>query len=388
MTTPAFSLQRQYFLDALRGFAILGIILINISVFSSVYYGSGVRDPLMQSPIDYLASFLISTLFETKFYLLFSFLFGYSFTIQMASATQKNNTFVDSFFRRLLGLLIIGTLHAIFLYHGDILATYALMGIILYCLRHKTDRFLLIFANCLVVLTSLCWFLVALDSTNSTMDIPAWINFLQQKQVKFLGNWTTIIHQHWIEWQSTSLITIFMQAPTALAMFCLGFITGRKQIFLNFQSHQKKANALCTTGLLIGLPIAIFYGYTTTYLQTPELELMAFSLSILTGPLLCIAYIVLAFKFYQTNIGQKLSKIFIPVGKTALSNYILQSLICTFVFFGIGLGLMGQLTPTQTILIAFAIFVTQCLCSYFWLKHFKYGPLEWCLRCFTRWQWH
>lgn len=386
MTTSAFSLQRQYFLDALRGFAILGIILVNIAVFSSVYYGSGVRDPLTQSPLDYLISFLISTLFETKFYLLFSFLFGYSFTIQMASATQKNDTFVYSFFRRLLGLLIIGTLHAIFLYHGDILATYALMGIILYCLRHQTDRFLITVASCLVVLTSLCWFLVALDSSNSTMDIPAWINLLQQKQTKFLGNWTAIIHQHWIEWQSTSIITIFMQAPTALAMFCLGLIAGRKQIFLNFQLYQKQAIILCIIGLFIGLPIAIFYGYTTTYLQPPQTELIAFSLSILTGPLLCIAYIVLAFRFYQTNIGQKLSQIFIPVGKTALSNYILQSLICTFIFFGIGFGLMGQLTPTQTIVIAFAIFLIQCLFSYLWLNHFKYGPLEWVLRCFTKWQ--
>lgn len=387
MTTSAFSLQRQYFLDALRGFAILGIILVNIAVFSSVYYGSGIRDPLMQSPIDYLTSFLISTLFETKFYLLFSFLFGYSFTIQMVSAAQKNDTFVYSFFRRLLGLLIIGTLHAIFLYHGDILATYALMGIILYCLRHQTDRFLIIVASCLIVLTSLCWFLVALDSSNSTMDIPAWINFLQQKQTKFLGNGTAIIHQHWIEWQSTSLITIFMQAPTALAMFCLGLIAGRKQIFLNFQLYQKQAIILCIIGLFIGLPIAIFYGYTTTYLQNPQTELIAFALNILTGPLLCITYIVLAFKFYQTNIGQKLFQIFIPVGKTALSNYILQSLICTFIFFGIGFGLMGQLTPTQTIIIAFAIFLIQCLFSYLWLNHFKYGPLEWALRCFTKWQW-
>lgn len=387
MTTSAFSLQRQYFLDALRGFAILGIILVNIAVFSSVYYGSGIRDPLMQSPLDYLISFLISTLFETKFYLLFSFLFGYSFTIQMVSAAQKNDTFVYSFFRRLLGLLIIGTLHAIFLYHGDILATYALMGIILYCLRHQTDRFLITIASCLIVLTSLCWFLVALDSSNSTMDIPAWINFLQQKQTKFLGNWTAIIHQHWIEWQSTSLITIFMQAPTALAMFCLGLIAGRKQIFLNFQLYQKQAIILCIIGLFIGLPIAIFYGYTTTYLQNPQTELIAFALNILTGPLLCIAYIVLAFKLYQTNIGQKLFQIFIPVGKTALSNYILQSLICTFIFFGIGFGLMGQLTPTQTIVIAFAIFLIQCLFSYLWLNHFKYGPLEWALRCFTKWQW-
>jgi uncharacterized protein len=305
----------------------------------------------------------------------------------MASAAQKNSTFVYSFFRRLLGLLIIGTLHSIFLYHGDILATYALMGIILYCLRHQTDRFLIILASCLVVLTSLCWLLVALDSSNSAMNISAWVHFLQQKQMKFLDNWTAIIHQHWIEWQSTSLITIFMQAPTALAMFCLGLIAGRKQIFLNFQSHQKKANTLCMIGLFIGLPIAIFYGYTTTYLQIPELELIAFSLSILTGPLLCIAYIVLAFKFYQTNIGQKLSRIFIPVGKTALSNYILQSLICTFIFFGIGFGLMGQLTPTQTILIAFIIFLIQCLFSYLWLTRFKYGPLEWALRCFTKWQW-
>lgn len=94
--THIFSLERQSFLDTPRGFAIFAIILVNISVFSSVYYGSGIRDHLMISAMGCAVSFFVSMFFETKFYLLFSFLFGYSFTIQMAPANRKSQIFSAS----------------------------------------------------------------------------------------------------------------------------------------------------------------------------------------------------------------------------------------------------------------------------------------------------
>lgn len=386
-STPSFSLQRQSFLDALRGFAIFGIILVNISVFSSPYYGSGVRDLLMQSHADYLVSFLVSVLFETKFYLLFSFLFGYSFTIQMESAKQKSQKFTNSFMRRLLGLFLIGTLHALFFYHGDILTTYALMGLVLFFLRHKQDQTFILIAITLIIITALCWSLVALETDNAPLDPQMIALALEPKKQQFLGNFYTIIQQHSREWQATIPITIAMQAPTALAMFCLGFIAGKRQLFLNFKSYQKTAHRLCLLGLMIGLPSAIIYGYATTFNHHPQLELLTFSLSILTAPLLCISYIVLAFKFYQTHMGQKLSPIFIPVGKMALSNYLLQSILCSFLFFGIGFGLMGTTSPTVTLLIAVTIFILQCFFSHYWLKFFKFGPLEKVLRAFTKGQW-
>lgn len=109
--------QRQSLVDALRGFALLGILVVNLVAFASPYYGLGIPDPNAQSYADQAAALLIAGLFETKFYLLFSFLFGYSFTLQMESAQRAGASFVPRILRRLLGLWVIGLLHALFLYH-------------------------------------------------------------------------------------------------------------------------------------------------------------------------------------------------------------------------------------------------------------------------------
>ena len=121
--------------DALRGFALFGILVVNIGVFASPYYGSGVVDPAFGRPLDLAASWVFGLLFETKFYLLFSFLFGYSFTLQMAAAERGQAAFLPRFLRRLAGLAALGAAHAVLFYHGDILLTYAILGLLLLCCR-------------------------------------------------------------------------------------------------------------------------------------------------------------------------------------------------------------------------------------------------------------
>ncbi len=130
---------RLLHLDALRGFALLGILMVNIATFASAYYGMAVPDPLFPRPVDNAVRWLVSFLFETKFYLLFSFLFGYSFTLQMNSAQQRGTAFVPRMLRRLVGLWLIGAMHAVFLYQGDILCTYALLGLVLLLLRRRSE---------------------------------------------------------------------------------------------------------------------------------------------------------------------------------------------------------------------------------------------------------
>ncbi len=115
--------------DALRGLALSGILQINILAFSSVYYGTGVPSPAVASAISLLLKLVVSVIFELKFYLIFSFLFGYSFTLQLRSAERSGLSFTPRFLRRQAGLLIIGVAHAILLFHGDILLTYAVLGI-------------------------------------------------------------------------------------------------------------------------------------------------------------------------------------------------------------------------------------------------------------------
>ena len=130
-SSPAPAVGREHAIDALRGFALLGILMVNAGSFASTYFGVGVSDPAFSRPVDHAVRWLVSFFFETKFYLLFSMLFGYSFALQMDAARRTGSAFVPRFLRRLLGLLLLGLVHAWLLFAGDILVTYALLGVLL-----------------------------------------------------------------------------------------------------------------------------------------------------------------------------------------------------------------------------------------------------------------
>ncbi|WP_425331188.1 DUF418 domain-containing protein, partial [Bordetella pertussis] len=147
--------QRLAHLDALRGFALFGILVVNIGVFASVYYGTGLPDPAFSRPLDQWVNVLVAVLFESKFYLLFSFLFGYSFTLQIDAAQRAGAAFAPRFLRRLAGLAVLGLAHAVLLYHGDILLTYAVLGALLLALRRTAPERALRWACWLALLAGL-----------------------------------------------------------------------------------------------------------------------------------------------------------------------------------------------------------------------------------------
>ena len=135
--------QRQTTVDALRGFALLGILVVNIATFASTYYGMGLPDPLANALPERLAVIVRTFVFETKFYLLFSFLFGYSFQLQKAAAQRAGRAFAPRMARRLLALWLLGVAHGVLLYQGDILTTYGVIGVVVLLLHRRGDRLLL-----------------------------------------------------------------------------------------------------------------------------------------------------------------------------------------------------------------------------------------------------
>lgn len=148
--------------DALRGFALLGILAVNIWAFADPYYASPESNPTFDSGLDHAARFAISLLFETKFYLLFSFLFGYSFTLQMAAAERAGTAFIPRMLRRQAALLAIGLLHGAMLYYGEILSTYAILALILLACRNIPPRRAVQIGIGLVVSVGVVWMLLGL----------------------------------------------------------------------------------------------------------------------------------------------------------------------------------------------------------------------------------
>ena len=371
--------------DALRGFALLGILVVNSKAFASAYYGTSLVDPAFTSPLDQGLRWLVAWLFETKFYLMFSFLFGYSFTLQMQSAERAGEAFLPRILRRQAGLWLIGAAHAVLLFYGDILTTYAVLGLILVMLRGRSDDQLLALARTLIVLTAFAWALVGIvvavfgDSENKAALAQAALASEQAYRGGALAVIGENIRQLGSVWVALGLI----QAPCALAMFCLGLVAGRRELIRHFERYRSLGGHLIAYGLVVGLPCAALYAYADTYFPGTSWEIFGLGLGVLTAPLLTGGYIAAVLRGFDSRIGAHAVRILAPAGRMALSNYLLQSLAASFVFYGYGFGLIGRLSPLEVLAVAAGIFAVELVLSAWWLRRFAYGPVEWLLRALT-----
>ena len=375
--------------DALRGFALLGILVVNIGVFASSYYGSGMPDPVFDRPLDRAVQLAVALLFETKFYLLFSFLFGYSFTLQIDSAQRAGRAFVPRFCRRLAGLALLGLLLALLLYVGDILLLYALLGLLLLAWRNWTPAGAVRFGVACIIVSGLVWgalgglMLVFGDGVD-----PALVQQQAgQALAAYRGTPATIIAWRWqdltgVVWPGL----VLLQAPGTLAMFLFGLAAGRRRLLAD-GARQMPAGRLVAIGLPLGLAGAVVYAYAAVFCRASALGVLGMAVGLLSAPLLTGAYVGLALRGFRSAAGGALAAALAPAGRMALSNYLLQSLVCALLFTGYGLGLIGRLAPWQTLLIALALFAIQLRVSAWWLTRHGYGPAEWLLRAVTHAAW-
>ncbi|WP_142781086.1 DUF418 domain-containing protein [Agrobacterium sp. T29] len=375
-------------MDAIRGFALFGILVVNILAFSSVWYGSGFPAPGNRSVLDEVLAFLVSALFELKFYLLFSFLFGYSVTLQMQSAEKAGATFLPRMMRRQAGLFLIGILHAVFLFHGDILSTYAILGFTLLALRHLRGQTKLRLALLLVLATALFWLVLAWlqgAAVPPPFD-PAALNADAAASIAaWRGGPLTVVGEHLAALEDFLPLLLLLQAPCAFAMFLVGFVAGRKRLFLHRDVYGPLLNQSLAWGLLIGLPGGLIYATAAQYAPGTAVETAGIALSILTSPFLSLAILAGLLKLLDSGRVERLRDCFASLGRMALSNYLLQSLTCAFIFHGYGLGLVDRLAISQVLGLGVLVFIMQMLLSCWWMNRFHYGPLEWLLRAATVW---
>ncbi|WP_434646734.1 DUF418 domain-containing protein [Achromobacter piechaudii] len=386
---PTLAEPRLHHVDALRGFALFGILIVNIGVFSSPFYGAGMADPNYSSALDVVVRWLIACLFETKFYLLFSFLFGYSFTLQMSAAERGQAAFGPRFLRRLAGLAALGLMHAVLFYQGDILLTYALLGLGLLACRTLAPKHALRAALWLIVVASLVWALLGLLSYLD--PVPA--DYMAQYHAEALasiqayrGTIGTTIDQH-IHELSTSVwfMVLFVQGPFVFAMFLAGYALGRRRALDDPWRQPRVLWLLCAIGLLPGLAGSALYATSSLPSAGVAWELPGLAADLLTAPLLSMTYAAAFLLAIRTRALSRLGAWLAPAGRMALSNYLMQSVICALLFTGWGLRLFASVSPLTSVGIAVAIFGLQLPWSAWWLRRHAYGPVEWVLRAFTLW---
>jgi len=375
--------------DALRGAALFGILLVNVNAFASAFYGAGVGDPTYDGLVDHAARALVAVLFEMKFYLLFSFLFGYSVTLQMAAAERAGEPLLGRMLRRQAGLLVIGLAHGALLFYGDILTIYALLGLVLLALRHRTDSAALRLAAWLIGVSAAVWLglgLLQWVSGERLNRATAIAQALTAQEAYRAEPWRVVV-QRVSELPSVWATLLAIQAPCAMAMFLVGFVAGRRELLRNVPAHRPLFRRLLWVGGLVGVPGALLYAWLSQRLVGSGWDVVGLGVCVLTAPLLSAAYGSALLLGFHTRKGRVLAGWLAPAGRMALSNYLAQSLVCALLFTGYGFGLIGRVSPLAAGGLAALLFALQLPLSRWWLRRFAYGPAEWLLRALTIARW-
>ncbi|MEW9551293.1 DUF418 domain-containing protein [Nonomuraea sp. NPDC050783] len=371
--------------DALRGFALLGILVVNIAFLASGYRMAGLAEPAFDAPLDWGVRWGVTLFLENKFYLLFSFLFGYSFTLQLGSAARRGHRFVPMFLRRLGGLFLLGLAHAVLLFPGDILTTYAVAGLALLALRRITPRTAILLAVGLTVLLALAFALLAV-LTSAGLDVTHRVaeTALEARQADTAlgGTAGQIVSEHLRKLSLILVLRVLFQGPAVLAACLVGLAAGKLGALRDPASHVAVLRRLQWTGFTVGLAGSLFY--TASAWNGTVHKFWGEAVDLVTAPLLAAAYAA-TFLRLLPHLPRVAHALAAP-GRMALSNYLAQSLICSLVFTGYGLALVDRVSPPREVLIACAVFACQVVYSHWWLGRRRYGPVEWWLRYLTYWR--
>ncbi|MFC4442955.1 DUF418 domain-containing protein [Caulobacter henricii] len=376
-------------LDALRGFALLGIFISHIPDFSGQGVLSGPDLALLDLfGLDDAAATAQDFLIRGKFYALFSLLFGIGFALQMESAARRGADFARHFVRRLTVLLAIGLVHAS-LWYGDILKDYALIGFVLLLARRWSLR-TLAWATALAFAARLVWPLIvaalfAMIGSTASDGNPG--DSFALSAAAFAGpDLAKALLANLALVKLKALQMVYDgKAISVLSMFLLGAVVGRLGLYRNLSDHGRTFALLfwiCAPVGVIGNGIL-----TPLHAATPDfpptgpwiLEGCLFAVAV---PAMAIAY-ASGFAWLWSRGGAKFLAWLAPAGRMALTTYVSQTLIGITLFYGLGLGLAGQVGRVEGMLLAIGIFALQCAMASLWLRRFQFGPIEWLWRRLT-----
>ncbi|MCX4960287.1 DUF418 domain-containing protein [Streptomyces virginiae] len=372
--------------DALRGFALMGILLVNALVMAGPYSLEAVSDP-GASALDRTVEGVVQTFAVGKFYLMFSFLFGYSFTLQLASAERAGASAVPRQLRRSLGLFVLGVLHAVLLYTGDILTTYAVLGLVLIAARNCTPRAALRSARILYGCLSACLLLLGLAtlfmSDAETAEADAELaEGLPELIDGYRGDAVSVVQANIGQLPDQLLATLLMSG-FVMAAFLVGLYCGKRRLLSDTGNHRAQMRRIFLLGAAVGLPGSLFMAMAVIGPLAPRWSIFGTMVGTVTAPALTAAYICGMLLLMKTDRGARIAAVFAPAGRMALTNYLSQSLIMALVFTGYGLALYDRLSPAIVALGALLLYAGQLALSRWLTARYRYAPVEWLLRAVT-----
>ena len=386
--------QRIAAIDVLRGFAVLGILAMNVQSYSMVtaaYLNPAANDKLAGA--GFSVWLLTHVFFDTKFMSIFSTLFGAGMALMAERAASRGASATGVHYRRQFWLLILGLAHAHLIWYGDILVPYALCGFILYSLRNLRPRKLLIGGFAMTAVTPVLFLLTASSIPSMPAEVrdalvagwapsaaeveaeiatyqSGWLTQMPDRVAQAIGLETTVFLLLFL-WRSGGLMLVGM------GLYKLGVLSAER----SSSFYRRMASA----GLALGLPVvAAGVIFNTRHDFAFEFSMFQGQMINYVGSIgVFLGYVALVMLAVRSGWLPALQHRLQAAGRMAFTNYISQSVICTLIFYGHGLGLFERVDRLGQFAIVVAIWVLQLIWSPWWLARFRFGPLEWLWRSLT-----
>lgn len=365
--------------DALRGFAVMAIMLLhNIEHFN--FYKFPESTSAVMNMLNHIVWETLFFLFSGKAYAIFSLLFGFSFFIQYNNQLKKGKDFRLRFLWRLLLLFVIGCFNGAF-FPGDILVLYSIIGVVLVVVCKWSNKVVLITAI-LLMLQPVEWAkaLYAFQNPDYVAATGIWVKH-STRMYPFLADtdfWAMIRSNLW-DGQLFSLLWAWGNGRffQTASLFMLGMLIGRKQLFVNLPAHRTFWIRACIIGTVCFVPLYFFTLHLHDFINNEEVlkPLHTIFSSFRNFSFMSVMVGVFILLWQQTSAHTLLYKL-VPYGKMSLTNYLSQSIIGSFIYFGYGLALYQTLGVAASFGVGVGLFLMQLAFCHWWLKNHKQGPFE------------
>ena len=392
---PVGEKKRVVSIDVLRGFASLGILVMNIQSFAMV--GAVYDNPTAYGDLsggNFVVWLLSHLLADQKFISIFSMLFGAGIVLMWQRAESSGASPTRLHYRRMGWLILFGLLHAYLLWYGDILYTYGICGFFVYLLRRRTPRTLILCSLVLAMIGSLIaiglglFWVPHLSPGMKAEFIEGWQpspQTINEELTAYRGSWIAQMSQRVptaFEIETSLFLRLYAWKVSSLmllgmALFKLGAFHARWS--------RRQYLSLVGAGLLVGIPITLF-GVIQNFAKHWDLSYSFYlgaQYNYWGSYLIALGWIGLIMLWCRSPWAPALKERIAAVGRTAFSNYILQTVICTTIFYGHGFGYFEKVPRTGQILLVFAIYMAELVIAPLWFRHFQFGPLEWLWRSLT-----
>ena len=382
--------QRILTLDVLRGFAIFGIFMVNVEIMNCVFKNADSFGAQWTGALDAFAIRIQQLFFYTKFFPIFSLLFGIGISIQFLSMERKGLS-RRFFYRRMAALFLFGVCHILFLWSGDVIHLYALLGLLTIGLVRWKTKYLI--AICVGLLLfpfgdQLFEWIIHLTDYNPESMLA---DYGSEKIVDTIRNGSYLdgIRLRIHEYGSNVAVLFVFLMPVALSMFILGLVIGRKGYLQDIPRWIQKIKTPVLIIALISNAYRLFFLFGLWDLEIWKdpiwRDFFIYAMKI-SDTLMGLFYVWLIAYAMQYSFWKKLLLPLQYVGRMALTNYLLQSFIGLLLFSSLGAKWYETLSPYQTILLAVIVFIAQVIGSQLWLRYFRFGPMEWLWRCISYWK--